>query len=59
MKTKYAPPIQETLYRDGWKDALRNLERTISPPGHTPDSYETRFLNIIKEMKEDAETRER
>jgi hypothetical protein len=22
MKRKYAPPIQHTIYRDGWKDAL-------------------------------------
>lgn len=27
IKRKYAPPIQHTIYSDGWKDAVKDIKK--------------------------------
>lgn len=54
MKRKYADPIQHTIYKDGWNDAVREFKRHVPQvrvdAEYTLHSYDAGYERLLKDV---------
>ena len=51
MKRKYAPPIQHTIYKDGWKDALHAVGKAVDELPITEDNETSRTYLYLDDLE--------
>lgn len=49
MKRKFAPPIQHTVYKTGWKDALHEVGDAIDELQKFPPARGLNVLSVLEE----------